>query len=140
MYGKDYWHGKEVEGRLSDVMTLFVRKDIPNSGIQDYPHIYFTIEYVEQCCKDNNWSMIDTILSNYKRMVTLEANVNTIDKIPLSIFNLVHIIYRITDPNIDKLKKFDTISIDTKWYNTYQMIKCQTMHTTNDDYKYDLRQ
>ena len=25
MYGKSYWYGKEVEGRLSDIETVFVR-------------------------------------------------------------------------------------------------------------------
>ena len=31
MYGKSYWYGKEVEGRLSDIETVFVRGAVPKN-------------------------------------------------------------------------------------------------------------
>ena len=30
MQGRDYWYGKEVEGRLYGLYTLFVRNKFPN--------------------------------------------------------------------------------------------------------------
>ena len=138
MYGKPYWYGKEVEGRFSDILTVFVRETIP-SDYNEYPHIYFTIEYIKKCIEYNSWNRIENIVHQTKMLVTIEANSETLKDIPTSIFNLIHIIYRIIDPNLEKLKKYDTLSIDTEWYNTYQITKQHMLHTTNDDYKFDIK-
>jgi hypothetical protein len=62
MYGKNVWYGTEVEGRLSDLQTVFVRKgDLPLDHIE-YPHLYFTIEYITECVKNNNCSVIHKLL------------------------------------------------------------------------------
>ena len=82
MYGKSYWYGKEVEGRLSDIETVFVRGQVPKN-YKDYPHIYFTIEYIEMACVHGNWDEIHNILET-KQYVTIEANDKTMDKIPMS--------------------------------------------------------
>ena len=84
MYGKSYWYGKEVEGRLSDIETVFVRGQLPKN-YKEYPHVYFTIEYIEMCCVHGNWDDIHSILET-KQYVTIEANSKTMDKIPMSIF------------------------------------------------------
>ena len=76
MYGKSYWYGKEVEGRLSDIETVFVRGQVPKN-YKDYPHIYFTIEYIEMACVHGNWDEIHNILDT-KQYVTIEANEKTI--------------------------------------------------------------
>ena len=91
MYGKSYWYGKEVEGRLSDIETVFVRGQVPKN-YKDYPHIYFTIEYIEMACVHGNWDEIHSILET-KQYVTIEANEKTMEKIPMSIFNRAHVIY-----------------------------------------------
>lgn len=136
MYGRSYWYGKEVEGRLSDIETVFVRKKIPQNYKQ-YPHIYFTTEYIEYCCKHTDtWVTISDILET-NQIVTIEANSTTLDNIPQSVFNRVHIIYRIADPNVAKLKKTDTLSIDAGWYRVHQITKCNLMEITPDDYKFD---
>ena len=135
MYGKSYWYGKEVEGRLSDIETVFVRGAVPDN-YTEYPHIYFTTEYIEMCCVHNNWKEIHSILET-KQYVTVEANAKTFEKIPMSVFNRAHIIYRIADPNVTKLKKTDTLSIDAGWYRVHQIMKCNLMEITPDDYKID---
>ena len=135
MYGKSYWYGKEVEGRLSDIETVFVRGQLPKN-YKEYPHVYFTIEYIEMCCTHGNWDDIHTILET-KQYVTIEANSKTMDKIPMSIFNRAHIIYRIQDSHVRKLKKTDTLSIDAGWYRVHQIMKCNLMEINPDDYKFD---
>ena len=40
MYGKSYWYGKEVEGRLSDIETVFVRGQVPQN-YKEYPHVFW---------------------------------------------------------------------------------------------------
>ena len=135
MYGKSYWYGKEVEGRLSDIETVFVRGQVPKN-YKDYPHIYFTIEYVEMACVHGNWDEIHRILDT-KQCVTIEANEKTMEKIPMSIFNRAHVIYRIPDAHVAKLKKTDTLSIDAGWYRVHQIMKCNLMEINPDDYKFD---
>jgi len=135
MYGKSYWYGKEVEGRLSDIETVFVRGQVPKN-YKDYPHIYFTIEYIEMACVHGNWDEIHEILET-KQYVTIEANEKTMDKIPMSIFNRAHVIYRIADQHVAKLKKTDTLSIDAGWYRVHQITKCNMMEINPDDYKFD---
>ena len=135
MYGKSFWYGREVEGRFSDIDTVFVRGTVPDNFTK-YPHIYFTIEYVEMACVHGNWDDIHSILET-NQIVTLEANAKTIDKIPMSVFNRAHIIYRIADSNVEKLKQTDTVSIDAGWYRVHQITKCHMMDIKPDDYKFD---
>ena len=135
MYGKSYWYGKEVEGRLSDIETVFVRGQLPKN-YKEYPHVYFTIEYIEMCCVHGSWDDIHTILET-KQYVTVESNSKTMDKIPMSIFNRTHIIYRIPDSFVAKLKNTDTISVDAGWYRVHQITKCNMMEINPDDYKFD---
>ena len=135
MYGKSYWYGKEVEGRLSDIETVFVRGQLPKN-YEEYPHVYFTIEYIEMCCTHGNWDDIHNILET-RQYVTIEANSKTMDKIPMSIFNRAHVIYRIQDTFVSKLKKTDTVSVDAGWYRVHQITKCNMMEINPDDYKFD---
>ena len=135
MYGKSYWYGKEVEGRLSDIETVFVRGQLPKN-YKEYPQVYFTIEYVEMCCTHGNWDDIHNILET-RQYVTVEANSKTMAKIPMSIFNRAHVIYRIQDEFVAKLKNTDTLSIDAGWYRVHQITKCNMMEINPDDYKFD---
>ena len=135
MYGKSYWYGKEVEGRLSDIETVFVRGQLPEN-YKEYPHVYFTIEYIEMCCTHGNWDDIHNILET-RQYVTVEANSKTMAKIPMSIFNRAHVIYRIQDEFVAKLKNTDTLSIDAGWYRVHQITKCNMMEINPDDYKFD---
>jgi len=135
MYGKSYWYGREVEGRLSDIETVFVRGQVPKN-YKDYPHIYFTVEYMEMACVHGNWDEIHNILET-KQYVTVEANDKLMSKIPMSIFNRAHIIYRIADEHVAKLKNTDTLSIDAGWYRVHQITKCNMMEINPDDYKFD---
>jgi hypothetical protein len=137
MHSKPYWYGKEVEGRFSDIETVFVRSQIPTNYVQ-YPHVYFTIEYILEATKDmHGWDAIYNILDNSKQIVTIEANPHTFDSIPLSVFNRVHVIYRIPNLHVAKLKKTDTLSIDAGWYRVHQIMKCNLMDINPDDYKFD---
>ena len=147
MYGKKQWFGKEVEGRYSDIMTMFIRdldhKNYNSYGINiknitDIPHYYFTIEYMMKCDVGNHYeAAIRWILDETECVVTIEATDKNINDIPPDLFNRCHIIYRIADSNVAKLKKTDTLSIDAGWYRVHQIMKCNLMEITPDDYKFD---
>jgi hypothetical protein len=87
-------------------------------------------------CVHGNWDEIHSILET-KQYVTIEANEKTMEKIPMSIFNRAHVIYRIPDKHVAKLKNTDTLSIDAGWYRVHQITKCNMMEINPDDYKFD---
>lgn len=156
MYGKKQWRGREVEGRYSDIMTFFVR-DLVDDGLDvetllEYPHYYFTVEYIEKMLgltmvdmlndiskgTDKTYiAVIRQILDETNAAVTIEANKKIISAIPPDLFNRCHIIYRIIDDSVQKLKDTDTLSIDAGWYRVSQVTKCNMMHVNPDNYKFD---
>jgi len=85
MYGKQQWRGREVEGRYSDIMTLFIRElgdGIDVEDLRDYPHYYFTIEYVSKMIQTKStahFEAIREILDTTNGVVTIEANKDTLD-------------------------------------------------------------
>jgi hypothetical protein len=141
MYGKQQWRGREVEGRYSDMMTFFVRElgdGIDVEYLNEYPHYYFTIEYMKRCLE--NTAEIDAIreiLDTTNCAVTIEANSDTIERIPPDLFNRCHVIYRIQDTAVQRLKSTDTLSIDAGWYRVHQITKCNMMEINPDNYKFD---
>ena len=147
MYGKQQWRGREVEGRYSDMMTYFVRDlnveknkshGLDIADVKDYPHYYFTIEYMKKSMTDETYlSTIRWILDNSNSIVTIEATENTITTIKPDLFNRCHVIYRISDVYLEMLKDTDTLSIDAGWYRVHQITKCNMMEIKPDNYKFD---
>ena len=146
MYGKNQWRGREVEGRYSDMMTWFIRSLNQDKGldvsITDYPHYYFTIEYMNQVFLTDyavipELEIIRTILDSTNNVVTIEANKHTLEELAPDLVNRCHIIYRIQDIALQKLKDTDTLSIDAGWYRVHQIMKCNMMEMTPDNYKFD---
>lgn len=144
MYGKKQWRGLEVEGRYSDIMTFFIRELIDGKldvkNILEFPHYYFTIEYMKQCVEGTTEiKVIRNILDTTNCAVTIEAGPDTIKQIPPDLFNRCHIIYRIHDDVMQRLKDTDTLSIDAGWYRVSQITKCNMMHINPDNYKFDIQ-
>jgi hypothetical protein len=141
MYGKQQWRGREVEGRYADLMTLFVRElgnGIQVKDLQEYPHYYFTIEYMKRCFENTaEVDAIRNILDSSNCAVTIEANTDTIRRIPPDLINRCHIIYRIQDDALQVLKDTDTLSIDAGWYRVHQITKCNMMEINPSNYKFD---
>jgi len=146
MYGKNQWRGREVEGRYSDMMTWFIRSLNEDNGldvsITDYPHYYFTIEYMNRIFQTHTTGIpeleiIRTILDSTNNVVTIEANKHTLEELPPDLVNRCHIIYRIQDNALQKLKDTDALSIDAGWYRVHQITKCNMMEMTPDNYKFD---
>jgi hypothetical protein len=143
MYGKQQWIGREVEGRYSDMMTFFVRElgdGIDVENLNHFPHYYFTVEYMRIAVmseSNKHLAEIRGILDTTNCVVTIEANNDIINSIPPDLFNRCHIIYRIQDTAVQKLKDTDTLSIDAGWYRVSQVTKCNMMHIFPDNYKYD---
>ena len=145
MYGKKQWRGLEVEGRYSDIMTFFVREldddkkhGLNVSNVNEYPHYYFTIEYMLECFGGTKQlETIRWILDTSNCAITIEANTETITRIPPDLINRCHIIYRIKDKALQVLKDTDTFSVDAGWYRVHQVTKCNMMEIKPSNYKFD---
>jgi hypothetical protein len=138
MQGKNFWYGKEVEGRLFGVNTCFVRNKVP-ADADKYSHLFFTIEFVERCVKTNAWNDIAVMIDG-NRIITLEANDVVYSSIPRLITNHCHILYIIKAKYADltQLKKTDTIKIDTAPYCGYVSAKAGFQELTPDIYQFDI--
>ncbi len=147
MYRKHQWIGREVEGRYSDMMTFFIRAlgdGINVDDLSQYPHYYFTIEYMRKASNSDKWENkknlydpIREILDTTNCVVTVEASSDVLNNLPPDLFNRGHIIYRIIDDAVQKLKETDTLSIDAGWYRVHQVTKCNMMEINPDNYKFD---
>jgi hypothetical protein len=141
MYGKQQWRGREVEGRYSDIMTFFVRElgtGLQVKDLKEYPHYYFTIEYMKQCSENaKELRIIREILDTTNCAVTIEANTDTLERIPPDLINRCHIIYRIQDNALQVLKDTDTFSVDAGWYRVHQVTKCNMMEIKPSNYMFD---
>jgi hypothetical protein len=143
MYGKQQWRGREVEGRYTDMMTFFVREygnGIGEDDFTQYPHYYFTIEYVIKMINTSDPKHINAIrniLDTSNAVVTIEANKDTLKNISTDLINRCHIIYRIQDDALQLLKATDTVSIDAGWYRCHMIAKMHMQETTPDSYKFD---
>ena len=142
---KGYWYGKEVEGRFTDIDTLFISDltEIAELGIaciDNIPaHIYFCSTAVQQLVygiEGFNWETIFALKDN-TTFISLEATPSMLSQIPPMIRIHCHILLMITEPTASLLKETDTIKVV---YNDYSLL-CTTVHNmqrvTPDDYKFD---
>jgi hypothetical protein len=77
------------------------------------------------------------ILDTSNCAITIEANTETITRIPPDLINRCHIIYRIKDKALQVLKDTDTFSVDAGWYRVHQVTKCNMMEIKPSNYKFD---
>ena len=144
---KDYWYGKECEGRLTDVETLFIA-DISSIWEQEHipggthaPHIYFCSGAVQQIIEGSNeiidWDWLDEYIDKWNKTITLEVTPGMLEKIPAVIRIKVHIMYMMNEEDVRLLKKNDSIKVVYDDYSLHCTSIQNMQKVTPDDYKYD---
>lgn len=131
MKGKDCWYGKEVEGRLFGLYTLFCRYKIGKIK-KSVKHIYFTIEFWET---ENAINDIENLLLDYP--VSIEVNEATYKHLTPNMKVRAHIIYRVKDKNIFDIKETDSVFIDGNMYNVLCFTKHNALKVNYNDYSND---
>ena len=131
MQGKDYWYGKEVEGRLFGLFTLFNRY---KQGVitKNVHHLYYTIEFwnVESAV-----SIMESYVEDYQ--VSIEVDAKTYKKLTPTLKVKAHIIYRIKDKNVFDLKETDSIFLDGDVFNVLCLSKYNYLKVNYNDYSND---
>ena len=134
---RTHWYGKEVEGRFTDIETLFI-SDIKAlyEKLEVPAHVYFCSPATEQLIKQDDWmNMFELITDN--TFVTIEATPGMVEHIPPMIRIRAHILLMMNCTDAGLLKKTDSIKVVYADYSLY----CTTVHNmqqvTPDDYKFD---
>jgi len=142
---RKHWYGKECEGRLTDVETLFIA-DIRVKGVdmEKMPHIYFCSGAVEQLITDDmknqsqlDWDWMNKFIDRTGITISLECTPGMLKDVPPMIRIKTHIMYMMNEEEVGLLKKNDSIKVIHAPYSLYCASIQNMQKVTPDDYKYD---
>ena len=138
---RKYWYGKECEGRLTDVETLFIADiDVKGLNMEKAPHIYFCSPAVRQLIKgkgDLNWDWLNSFIDRTGITVSLECEPGMLKEVPPMMRIKTHIMYMMNEEEVGLLKQNDSIKVIHAPYSLYCASIQNMQKVTPDDYKYD---
>ena len=138
---RKYWYGKECEGRLTDVETLFIADiDVKGLVMEKAPHIYFCSPAVRQLIKgkgDLNWDWMNGFIDRTGTTISLECEPGMLKHIPPMIRIKTHIMYMMNEEEVGLLKQNDSVKVVYAPYSLYCASIQNMQKVTPDDYKYD---
>ena len=138
---RKYWYGKECEGRLTDVETLFIADiDVKGLDMEKAPHIYFCSPAVRQLIKgkgDLNWDWLNTFIDRTGIIISLECEPGMLKDVPAMMRIKTHIMYMMNEEEVGLLKQNDSIKVIHAPYSLYCASIQNMQQVTPDDYKYD---
>ena len=142
---RKYWYGKECEGRLTDVETLFIA-DIRVKGVdmEKMPHIYFCSGAVEQLIANDmknqsqlDWDWMNKFIDRTGITISLECTPGMLKDVPPMIRIKTHIMYMMNEEEVGLLKQNDSVKVVYAPYSLYCASIQNMQKVTPDDYKYD---
>ena len=138
---RKYWYGKECEGRLTDVETLFIADlDVKGLNLEKAPHIYFCSPAVRQLIKgkgDLNWDWLNAFIDRTGTTISLECEPGMLKEVPAMIRIKTHIMYMMNEEEVGLLKQNDSVKVVYAPYSLYCASIQNMQKVTPDDYKYD---
>ena len=138
---RKYWYGKECEGRLTDVETLFIADiDMKGLNMEKAPHIYFCSPAVRQLIKgkgDLNWDWLNSFIDRTGTTISLECEPGMLKDVPPMIRIKTHIMYMMNEEEVGLLKQNDSVKVVYAPYSLYCASIQNMQKVTPDDYKYD---
>ena len=138
---RKYWYGKECEGRLTDVETLFIADiDVKGLNMEKAPHIYFCSPAVRQLIKgkgDLNWDWMNGFIDRTGTTISLECEPGMLKHVPPMIRIKTHIMYMMNEEEVGLLKQNDSVKVVYAPYSLYCTSIQNMQKVTPDDYKYD---
>ena len=138
---RKYWYGKECEGRLTDVETLFIADiEVKGLNMEKAPHIYFCSPAVRQLIKgkgDLNWDWLNVFIDRTGITISLECEPGMLKDVPPMVRIKTHIMYMMNDEEVGLLKQNDSVKVVYAPYSLYCASIQNMQKVTPDDYKYD---
>lgn len=136
---RKYWYGKEIEGRFSDVETLFIgtiKAKIEMDKVK-VPHVYFCSPAVEELIKSKEWDMVLKMIDNHNKIVTLEVKPGMLKDIPPMVRIRTHILFMLEEEDAQYLTDNDSIKVVYGDYKLYITSIQNMQKVTPDSYKFD---
>ena len=137
---RKHWYGKECEGRLTDIQTLFVADIESDFESMNAIHIYFCSPATQQLIdgkSDLDWQWLNDLIDRTNVTISLEVTPGMLKKIPAMIRIRTHIMYMMNEEEVGLLKKNDSIKVVYGDYKLYCTSIQNMQKVTPDDYKYD---
>ena len=141
---RKYWYGKECEGRLTDIETLFLADiNVKGLNMDRAPHIYFCSGAVEQLIANDidsklNWDWMNKFIDRTGTTISLECVPGMLKNIPPMIRIRTHIMYMLEEEEVGLLKQNDSIKVIHAPYSLWCGSRHDRQRDTPDNYKYDI--
>lgn len=134
---KTHWYGKEVEGRFTDIETLFIADmKATYEKLTPCAHIYICSPATQQLVDRKAWSSIFDMITD-TTFVTIEVTPGMLKHIPPMIRIRAHVLLMLECEDAALLKKTDSIKVVYADYSLYCTTVHNMQHVTPDDYKFD---
>ena len=135
---KTHWYGKEIEGRYTDIETLFIAdiKALDRIVAVKNPHVYFCSGATAQLIEDERWATVFRMISDTS-FVTIEVTPGMLEKIPPMIRIRAHILLMLNCTDAALLKQSDSIKVVYADYSLYCTTVHNMQHVVPDMYKFD---
>lgn len=141
---KKYWYGKEIEGRLYGLETLFVADvfDEYEEISKKFNHILLGPTVIEKLQSNDvkskmSWDTIQQQVDEDKKMFTIEAKPKHIAMLPKWVLLKCHILLWIDIPELAELKSTDSIKICPRSHEMYCFTLFNGQKVNRADYIHD---
>ena len=140
---KKYWYGKEIEGRLYGLESVFISTDLTEeeiTSILKVHHILIGTTLIDEIQSGNtnitwdrilHWILIDN------KYVTLEAKPEQIKPLPQAIKLRTHILLWLDVPELYDLKESDSVKLCHSLHEMYVTSFMNCQRVTKNDYYHD---
>lgn len=138
---KNYWFGKEIEGRLYGLETVFIPKDFKaKKGLfKKFNHFLVGPILIEQMTNEKShiqWQQLENLIDAGK-MVTLEVKPGQMKLIPQSMKLKAHILYWIDAAEIAEMKETDSIKLCSQSHDMFVFTLFNGQRVKRHDYIHD---
>lgn len=138
---KDYWYGKEIEGRLYGIDTLFVADDVDISKVHgDFNHVLLGPTLIDKlnndAAKHLDWTGIECQMDEGK-IITLEVKPGQLKNVPQSIKLKAHILLWIDAADLAEMKESDSIKVCSQLHDMRVFTIFNGQKVTRNDYIHD---
>jgi hypothetical protein len=142
MAKKKYWYGKEIEGRLYGIETLFIPDDFKGFKkiIKKFNHVLVGPKLIEKMNSGTSkisWSYLEKQMDERHMMLTIEVKPELIKMLPQAIKLKAHILLWIDCPELAELKETDSVKICNQSHEMYVFTLFNGQKVTRKDYQHD---
>lgn len=141
---KKYWYGKEIEGRLYGLETLFVSDDFNEFAkiSENFHHILIGPTLIRKMSSssvktDITWEAIEEMIDVDKKMFTIEAKPQDIALLPKAIILKCHILLWLDVPELSELKSSDSIKVCPRSHEMHVFTLYNGQKVGREDYIHD---